>query len=282
MPHASAPSAASRALRRWALVPLLAFATSGCAVVNQGEVGLKRVWGQIQPEPLEPGMHGIEVVSTDVIRVPVRTRTKTFDFSLPSKEGMNIRARITLLYRVEAAKAVQVISTVGEEYEEALIGPVFRSQAADVSANYLAKDLYSDERRAIEQEIGAAMRTILEPRGFVIEQVLMKSIELPPGLAAAIERKLQAEQQAEEMRFLIDREKLAAQRKRIRAEGERDAQLVLAEGLSDRVLRWRSIEAFDRLANSPNAKVIVTDGKSPLNLQADANPPPPRAPDVYE
>lgn len=261
-----------------ALLVLLNLSTTGCAVVKQGDVGLKRVWGRIDPVPLQPGYHAIETVSTDVIHVPIRTTTKTFDFVLPSKEGLNINARISLLYRVEASRAVDVVSTVGVDYHTTLVGPVFRSQAADVSARFFAKDMYSAKRRAIETEIGEALRAILEPRGFVIEAVLMKSIELPAGLAQSIEQKLQAEQQAEAMQFRIEREKLAADSKRIRAEGDRDAQLIRAEGLTDPVLRLRAIEAFQALAGSNNAKVIITDGRTPLN----AVTPPSTSNDIYE
>lgn len=135
------------------LLPL----TTGCAVVNQGEVGLKRVWGKIQPQVLEPGFHSIEVVSTDVIKVPIRTSNQTYDLVLPSKEGVNIVAKVSVLYRVDAKRAVDIISLVGERYEATLIGPVFRSQAADVSAKFLAKDLYSAERANIEKQIAKAM-----------------------------------------------------------------------------------------------------------------------------
>ncbi len=263
--------------RKLAATTLLFFTmTSGCAVVNQGEVGLKRVWGKIQPEALQPGFYSIEVVSTDVIMVPIRTANQTYALTLPSKEGVNIQARISVLYRVDPAKAVSVISNVGENYEETLIGPVFRSQAADVSAKFLAKDLYSAERANIEKAIAKGMSTILAERGIIVEAVLMKNIQLPAGLAASIEQKLQAEQQAQQMEFEIEREKLKAKRAKIRAEGNRaaqlisakgnrDAQLIRAEGLTDAVLRLRAIEAIER---SPNTKIIITDGDNPLQLNA--------------
>jgi len=109
--------------------------TSSCAVVNQGEVGLKRVWGEIDPEPLQPGLYAIEVVSTDVIRVPIRTTSKTIDFALPSKEGLNVSARLSILYHIDPARAVDVISNVGVEYEETFIGDNFRQKLEIWSRN---------------------------------------------------------------------------------------------------------------------------------------------------
>ncbi len=228
-----------------------------------------RRWGRLDEKAVEPGLVFYEPVSTQVLRVPVRLTTVTVDFTLPSKEGLNVDAQISILYRVEAERAPQVLGTIGENYEEELVVAVFRSAAADVSARFFARDLYSAERGHIEKEIKKLMTEVLAGRGFIIEAVLMKAIALPPGLAKAIESKLSAEQDAERMQFLIQREKLEADRKRIEAEGQRDAQKVVAEGLTEPVLRLRAIEAFKQLATSPNAKVIVTDGKSPLQVAGD-------------
>ena len=247
-------------------VLVLAAVSSGCVVVNQGEVGVIRRWGRIDEPPRPPGLIVYEAVSTDVIVVPTRLTTVTVDFTLPSREGLNVEAQISILYRVLAEKAAEIIGTVGELYEQDLVLAVFRSAAADVSSKFYARDLYSAERGAMEKQIGQRMGESLTARGFVIESVLMKAINLPAGLARAIEVKLQSEQEAERMQFIIAREKLEADRKRIEAEGVRDAQKISADGLTDAILRGRAIEAFKQLAASPNAKVIVTDGRTPLVL----------------
>lgn len=256
-------------MRTLSLVLLLSM-LSGCAVINQGEVGVIRRWGKLDEQPAPPGLVFFEPVSTQVLRVPVRLTTVTVDFTLPSKEGLNVDAQISILYRVEAEKAPQVLGTIGENYEEELVVAVFRSAAADVSAHFFARDLYSAERGRIEKEIKKLMTEVLSGRGFVIESVLMKAIVLPAGLAKAIETKLSAEQDAERMQFTIQREKLEADRKRIEAEGQRDAQKIVAEGLTEPVLRLRALEAFKALSLSPNAKVIITDGKSPLQVAGDS------------
>lgn len=263
---------------RRALMILLMLQACSCTVIHQGDVGLRRVWGKIDPKPIGPGLTFYEVISTDIIRVPVRTSRVTVDFVLPSKEGLNIETRIAILYRIVPDQAASVIGTIGADYEETMIASVFRSAAADVSARFYAKDMYSAERSKIEKEIAAAMSTILNTRGFVIEAVLMKSISLPPGLARAIEEKLQAEQAAEQMRFLIEREKLEAERRLIAAAAVRDAQKIVAEGLTPEVIKMESIEAFKALAESPNTKVIITDGKAPFLIGNEASAPPSPAP----
>jgi prohibitin 1 len=251
---------------RCVLVLLCALAGSGCVVVNQGEVGVVRRWGRIDEPARPPGLIVYEAISTDVVKVPTRLTPVTVDFTLPSREGLNVEAQISILYRVLAEKAAEVIGTIGVNYQEDLVLAVFRSAAADISSKFYARDLYSAERSTMEKQIGQRMSEVLSPRGFVVESVLMKAISLPAGLARAIEIKLQSEQEAERMQFIIAREKLEADRKRIEAEGVRDAQKISADGLTDAILRGRAIEAFKQLSASPNAKVIITDGRTPMML----------------
>jgi len=124
--------------------------------------------------------------------------------------------------------------------------------------------MHSGMRASIEQSIKDKMYELLEGSGIIIESVLMKSIQLPSGLAKSIEQKLQAEQDAMRMEFILKQEKLEADRKIIEAKGTRDAQKILAEGLTQEIIKLKSIEAFRELSKSPNSKVIVTDGKAPL------------------
>lgn len=253
----------------WIPLMSLGILLSGCAVIHQGEVGLRRVWGRIDPEPLQPGAYAYESISTDILRVPIRTTTKTIELVLPSKEGLSIQARLSVLYRVQPERAADVITNIGVDDEETLIATVFRSQAADVSARFFAKDMHSAERLRMEETIRDGMRELLAERGFVVESVHMKNIALPAGLARAIEDKLESEQQAEQMRFLIERERLEADRKRIEAEGIRDAQRIISEGLTPEVLRLRQIEALRDLARSNNTKIVVTDPATPVVLQTE-------------
>ena len=129
--------------------------------------------------------------------------------------------------------------------------------------------MHSGKRAVIEDEIKKQMAILLKDRGFVIESVLLKSIKLPNGLYAAIESKLRAEQQAQQMEFVLQREKKEAERKRIEAEGIRDAQLIIKEGISEGNIEWRSLEVLKEISTSPNAKLIITDGKTPVLINGE-------------
>lgn len=237
---------------------------ASCSIIRQGEVGVKRKLGKLDPKAIQSGAVAYNPLTTRVIKLPVRTVNIEISSNLPSKEGLNIGSVISILYRIEAQKAPSILENIGMNYETVVITSVFRSTATDVCSRFFAKDMHSAQRADIEREIAKQMSLTLEPRGFVIEAVLLKTIQLPAGLARAVEEKLEAEQDAQRMEFMVQREKLEAQRKLVEAQGIRDAQKVISEGLNDQIIKWQSIEAFRELGKSSNAKIIITDGKAPF------------------
>jgi regulator of protease activity HflC (stomatin/prohibitin superfamily) len=270
------PSSRSRLALRFGGLGLLAagwLALTGCATtIMPGEVGVARSFGKLSETHREPGVIFHSPIGKSFVKVPVRTQNLEIDLDLPAQEGVNVRAAVSILYHVQAEATPDLITEVGADFERALVTPVFRSAAADVTAKYMAKDMHSGERSGIEQAIRDRMMETLEGRGIVVESVLLKSISLPPGLYAAVEEKLEAEQSADRMLFVLEQERREAERRRIEAEGIRDAQRILAEGLSPAILSWRSLEAFEALSESPNTKVILTDGSLPMLVPELAQP----------
>lgn len=237
---------------------------SSCAVIREGEVGVKRRFGKFDDKPYTQGLKVFNPFTTTIVRVPTQTSNMEVELNLPSKEGLNIQAEVSILYNVIGKEAPNVLRNIGLDYERNIILPVFRSAVADVSARFYAKDMHTGERGSIESAIRDQMTKLLEGRGIVIEAVLLKSIMLPRNLARAIEEVLEAEQQAQRMQFVLQQEKQEADRKRIQAEGIRDAQIIIAQGLDARILQFKSIEAFMELAKSPNTKIIISDGDMPM------------------
>tara|TARA_B110000902_G_scaffold47082_1_gene53466 strand:+ start:4303 stop:5145 length:843 start_codon:yes stop_codon:yes gene_type:complete len=240
------------------------FCTS-CAVVRPGEVGIKQTLGKFSKEVKTQGTVIYNPLISRVIKESTKTSNIKLVLTLPSKEGLSVNSEISILYRLQANKVASVLENLGQSYES-VITSVFRSAASDVCAKFFAKDMHSGMRADIEREILEKMKVNLEKQadGIDLIAVLMKRIQLPSGLASSIERKLQAEQDAMRLKFVLQQETLEAERKIINAKGERDAQLIIAEGLTPEVLKLKAIEAFKELAKSENAKTIITDGKTPL------------------
>jgi prohibitin 1 len=243
---------------------VVAIFASSCSIVRQGEVGIKRKLGKLNPTIITPGPVGFNPFVARIIKMPITTENIEITSNLPSKEGLNVGAVISILYRIQPEKAPSILESIGTNYEDIVITSVFRSAAADVCSRFFAKDMHSSERATIEKAITAQMAELLAPRGFDVQAVLLMNIQLPPGLARAVEEKLEAEQDAQRMEFLLAREKKEAERKIIEAGGIRDAQKVISEGLNDQIIKWQTLEAFKQLSQSPNAKIIMTNGQAPL------------------
>jgi len=240
---------------------------ASCSIIRQGEIGVKRKVGILDQQIIPPGAVAFNPFTTRILKIPIRTMNMEISTNLPSKEGLNITAVISILYRIVPDRAPLIVEKIGLGNEPAVISSVFRSSAADVCSRFFAKDMHSAKRAEIEKEITTQMASILAIRGFEIEAVLLKNIALPKGLARAVEEKLEAEQIAQRMEFLLDRERLEAQRKIIEAEGIRDAQKIISEGLTNKIIEWQSIEAFRELSKSPNTKIIMTNGQSPMLIE---------------
>ncbi len=251
------------------LLPILWL--TACTTIRQGEVGVRRRLGKLDPAVRGSGVHTYNPFTTTIIRVPTRTINLPLALeNIPSKEGLNISAEMAVLYRIVPEKAPQVLSTIGDKFESVVIVSVFRSAAADVCARFFAKDMYTGQREEIEKEIATEMHKVLEARGIVVESVLMKSIQLPKGLAQSIEQKLEAEQQAQQMEFVLQKEHKEADRKVIEAQGIADSQKIISAGLNKQIIEYKTIEAFRQLATSPNTKVIITDGKTPMLISPNS------------
>lgn len=250
------------------LTVCLAIATmTSCVTIRQGNVGVKRTIGKINPDIIEPGAKLFNPFATKIITVPIRTENIEVALALPSKEGLNVKAEISILYHIEKIKATDIVGEIGMNYESTVILPVFRASAADITAKYMAKDMHTGNRFEIETAIKNQMMKIIGKRGFVIESVLMKSIQLPTGLYRAIEEKLQAEQEAQRMEFVLQKERQEASRRTIEAEGIRDANKIISEGLTPQIIQYKTIEAYRELSKSSNAKLIIGSGQQPILME---------------
>jgi len=152
-----------------ALAVLVIFSSS-CAVIQPGEIGVKQRLGKLSEKTLEQGPHAFNPFFTKVIITSIQTENLELNLNLPSKEGLNVNAGISILYRVEKEKVPQIINTLGTGYED-IIRSVFRSASADICAQFLAKDMHSGLRADIEREISNKMGQTLNPQGIILEPV---------------------------------------------------------------------------------------------------------------
>jgi prohibitin 1 len=259
---------------RW-LPPLvilgLILVSSMFTIVPAGHVGVQVLFGKVYPEILPEGLHIINPLIS-VRNMSVRTQEVFEHAESPSKEGLNVVLEVSLLYHVNPEAAARLYQQVGPDYDQVVLIPQFRSAIRGVTVQHESKDLYTSGREMIANQIGEDLKKNLADRGMVLEQVLLRRIQLPQMVEAAINDKLAAEQQAQRMQFVLAKETQEAERKRIEAKGIQDFQNIVSQGLSESLLRWKGIETTKLLAESANAKVIIVGGRDglPLILNTDS------------
>ncbi len=238
-------------------------------VIPAGSVGIVDIFGNVSPVTLKSGINTVTPWA-HVEKMSIKTQELKEAMDVPSKEGLTVQLEISALYHLDPDKAQEVYKTVGPNYLEIIIEPQFRSVARGVTAGYEAKALYTSEREMLAETILVDLRKLVAPRGVTVESTPLRRVGLPEGLSKAIEEKLQAEQESQRMQFVLTKEKQEAERKKIEAGGIADFQHIVTQGISDPLLRWKGIEATEKLAASPNTKVVIIGaGKDGLPLILD-------------
>jgi regulator of protease activity HflC (stomatin/prohibitin superfamily) len=224
--------------------------------VPTGNVGVLTLFGRVTQEVLPEGIHLINPLKTSN-EMSIQTQTIKESASVPSSEGLVMNLDTSLIYHLNPDKAAEVFQKIGAQYEVKVIEPTLRAAIREATASHTANALYTGEREMVAKQISDQLTTILNQRGLVVENVLLRDIQLPQTLKSSIEAKQQAEQEALAMNFRLQKEKQEAERKRIEAAGIRDFQQIVAQGISPALLEWKGIEATELLSKSPNSKVVV-------------------------
>lgn len=261
--------------RKWLIILVVIIAAffllNPITVIPAGYVGVKDFFGNVSPSVLSSGINFV-MPFTKVIKMSIKTEGLDSVAEVPSKEGLIIDLEVSVLYRISPDRANEIYKTVTTDYSKVIVEPQVRSAIREITASYEAKALYSAERERIANEIFQLTERLTKNRGIIIDQVLLRKINLPQMVTKAIQEKLSSEQEAEKMKFILQKEQQEAERKRIEAQGVADFQRIVAQGISPMLLEWKGIEATEKLANSPNAKVVVignTKNGLPLILGGD-------------
>jgi regulator of protease activity HflC (stomatin/prohibitin superfamily) len=247
--------------------------------INAGKVGVQSLYGSVQSGVLESGLHLINPL-LDVTDFDIQTQNYTMSaihdegeksgddaIRVLSNDGLEVVIDLTVLYRILPADAPKIYKQIGENYTDKIVRPITRTRIRDNAVYYDAVALYSTKRNEFQQRIFKSIEDDFKKRGLVLEQLLIRNINLPASVKTTIESKINAEQEAQKMTFVLQKEKQEAERKRVEAQGIADYQKIISTGLSDKQLQYEQIKAQKEIATSPNAKVIFMNGKnSPVIL----------------
>lgn len=253
-------------------------------MIDAGEVGVKKLFGKVDNDVLESGIHLVNPF-VDVIKFDARTQSYTMSaiqnegqqsgddaIRVLTADGLEVVMDVTVLYKVLPDKAPQILKTIGVDYQNVIIRPVSRTKLRDNAVFYDAVSLYSKKRDEFQNRIFKTIEADFKERGLVLEQLLVRNITLPASVKNTIESKINAEQEAQKMEFVLQKEKQEAERKRVEAQGIADYHNIVNSGLTDKQLQYESIKMQKELANSPNSKLIImgSGGKNtPLILNGN-------------
>jgi regulator of protease activity HflC (stomatin/prohibitin superfamily) len=238
------------------MVALLIVLLQCFTIIPAGHTGVVDFLGYVSETTLKPGVNLVNPMAS-VEKMSIKTQELKETMNVPSQEGLSVELEISLLFDLNPDKANEIYKTVGPNYTEIILVPQFRSVVRGVTARYEAKALYTASREKLAGEIVSELEKLVGPRGITIEQAPLRQIILPPRLTQSIEEKLQAEQESQRMAFILKKEEQEADRKRIEAKGIADFQDIVSRGISEQLLKWKGIEATEKLANSPNSKVVI-------------------------
>jgi len=203
------------------------------------------------------GLHFRVPFASHLEKLSAKTQKLEEENTTPTKEGLSVKLDTAVLYRLDTTRAAQLYKEVGPDYVDVLLKPEAASAVRGLTSESEAKALYSSGRTQIQDQIQSELEHKLGPRGIIIEDVLLKDIQLPQELSKSIELKVQAEQEAARMEFVLQKEKQEAQRKAIEAQGISDFQKIVSQGISPELLRWKGIEATESFAGAPNTKIVI-------------------------
>jgi prohibitin 1 len=248
--------AGSRVLRIAIVVVILVLLFWSTTSIPTGNVGVLTLFGRVTGETLGEGIHLINPLKS-VQKLSVQTQSVKESANVPSSEGLILALDTSLLFHLDKSKAAFVYQTMGEPYVEKVVEPTLRAAIRASTSAHSANALYTSARELVQQQIQDELTKELEARGVIVENVLLRDVQLPAMLKGSIEAKQQAEQDALRMSFILQKEKQEAERKRIEAQGIADFQKIVAQGISTQLLEWKGIEATEKLATSANSKVVI-------------------------
>ncbi len=255
----------------------LGIMTSCVKQIDAGEIGVKILFGSIQKQVMLSGLHFINPL-LDVKKLDVKTQNYTMSgvhdegdkagddaIKVLTSDGLEVTIDLTVLFRLVSNEAPRLLGETGADYRDKIVRPITRTKIRDNAVYYQAVDLFGSKRDEFQQRIYKTIEDDFKKRGLMLEQLLVRNITLPNSVKASIESKINAEQDAKKMEFVLQKEKQEAERKRVEAQGIADYQKIINTGLTDQQLQYEQIKAMQALALSPNAKVIVMGkGNSPL------------------
>lgn len=260
------------------VIALVGALTASIRQIDAGTVGVQSLFGKVSSNVLETGLNFVNPL-VEVVVFDTKTQNYTMSAAVAegdqsgddairvlSADGLEVVIDLTVLYKILPTSAPTIYKEIGRDYKDKVVRPLTRTRIRDNAVYYDAVSLYSKKRDEFQDRIYKTIDKDFKDRGLILEQLLIRNIDLPESVKKTIESKINAEQDAQKMEFVLQKEKQEAERKRVEAKGISDYQTIIASSLTDRQLQYEMINAQKELAKSPNAKIVIMGGKGGVPL----------------
>jgi regulator of protease activity HflC (stomatin/prohibitin superfamily) len=272
------PLSARLAIIQWAGLGLgmAVLLASMAVVVPPGQAGIQVLFGKVNAEPLPSGLHFINPFS-QVVEMEVRTRNYTMStvadegqrkgddsISVISSDGLTVKLDATIFYSLQQARLPEIYRTIGPDVEERIVRSEIRASLRDAAAALSATELYTSKRQSFVDQVSKTLKASFEKRGITLEQMLLRNVILPDQITKAINDKISADQDAQKMLFVLQKEKQEAERKRIEAEGQAKAQQIVSQSLTPQIIEYQRIQALRDIGAKGNLIITPMGGATPM------------------
>jgi regulator of protease activity HflC (stomatin/prohibitin superfamily) len=255
---------------------VVAAVASMAVVVSPGMAGVMLLFGRVQPEALPSGLHFINPFAS-VVEMEVRTRNYTMSnvedegqkkgddsIQVITSDGLTVKLDCTIFYSLQQNMVAKIYQDIGPDVEDKILRSEIRASLRDAAANLLATELYTSKRQSFVDNVTRTLKASFESRGITMEQVLLRNVILPDQITKAINDKISADQEAQKMIFVLQKEKQEAERKQIEAEGQAKAQQIVSASLTPQILEYQRIQALRYVGEKGNLIITGGGGATPL------------------
>lgn len=252
-----------------AAVLVLVLMISSVRIVNPGYVGVQILLGKVQSRILPSGIH-LVVPLVNVHQLSIRTEEYTMSsmtsegklkgddaITALTEDGLSISLDLTVWYKLDPVQAGQVYETIGPNYTEKIIRPAIRTAIRDAAVNYNVTEIYSTKRNVLTDNIFEQLFANLKEKGIIVDRVLLRNIKLPQKVMGAIDEKIAAEQDAQKMQYVLQKEEKEKERKLIEAEGIAQANKTIRASLSTQYLQWYYIQNLKEVLKSNGTRTVI-------------------------
>lgn len=236
---------------------------AGFTIIEDGETGIRGDFGNISDTPVDTGWHFYLRITTWIETWSIKTQEIKETAQVPSSEGLISTLDVSILYNTPKDKVVEVRKTIGRNYRETVLEPYVREAIRNTISGYEVKALYSEKsRQEIGNRIRAFLKEKLDPRGIMIQDVLLRDVKLPGAFSQSIETKLRTEQEALQKEFELVKAHKDAEIEVARAEGIAASNKIIADSLSDKYLRYQWIKGLQQ--NDMQVVYVPTEAGLPI------------------